>query len=137
MYGKRSLKITDKSGTYYLPFDSERYKNIVIKAKIDVGASTMYSEAVVVSSLGGLLEAGITTPTQYLERLPNGIIPDKSGLIEEIKAKEQQQQEATTSQNDMMNQFAQQYPQEYAKFTELPPEQQQEMMTQIMGGAAQ
>lgn len=137
MYGKRSLKITDKSGTYYLPFDSERYENLVIKAKIDVGASTMYSDAIVVSSLGGLLEAGIITPIMYLENIPNGIIPNKSRMIEELKAAQAQQQEAATSQNDMMNQFAQQYPQEYAMFTDLPPEQQQEMMAQIMGGAAQ
>ncbi len=137
MYGKRSLKITDKNGTCYMPFDAERYKNLVIKAKVDVGASTLYSDAVVISTLGGLLEAGIITPEQYLERIPNGIIPDKSGLIEDIKAAQVQQQEAAANQNDMMSQFAQQYPQEYAKFTELPPEQQQERMTQIMGGTAQ
>ncbi len=136
MYGKRSLKISDKNGTYYLPFDADRYKNIVIKAKVDVGASTMYSEAVVISTLGGLLESGIITPDQYLERLPNGIIPDKSGLIEAIKQKQTQQQQVTADQNGMMKQFAEQYPEEYAKFTELPPEQQQEMMNQIMGGAA-
>ncbi len=136
MYGKRSLKIKDKNGVNYLPFDAERYKNLVITAKVDVGASTMYSEAVVISTLGGLLESGIITPDQYLERLPNGIIPDKSGLIEELKTKQQQLSNAQSDQNNAMKKFAEQYPKEYAEFTQLPPEQQQEMMNQLMGGAA-
>ena len=44
-------------------------------------------------------------------------------------AKEQQ-----SANDQMMQQFAAQYPQEYAEFTKLPPEQQEQMMRQIMGG---
>ncbi len=84
-YGERKLKIRTPSGTSYIPFDAGRYSDLLINARVDVGASTVWSTAVVVSTLGELLTAGIITPIQYLERLPAGIIPDKTGLIEELR----------------------------------------------------
>lgn len=81
MYGERPLK-TEGS---YVPFDGNEYKKFVINAKVDVGASTMWGEAVVVTSLGNLLEKNIITPKEYLERLPKGMIPDVTGLIKSIE----------------------------------------------------
>ena len=134
MYGNRSLKITDRNGTYYVPFNAERYKNLVIKAKVDVGVSTVWSEAVVVSTLSGLLEAGIITAVQYLERLPKGIVPDVTGLINDITQTQQQQQDQNTQEHGIMQLLAEQHPDLYAKFTQLPPEQQKTMMNQFATG---
>jgi hypothetical protein len=130
LYGDRHLKVVDRNGTRYVPFYSKRYKNLVINAKVDVGASTLYSESVVISSLDALLTGGYINFSQYLERLPKGLIPDVTGLIEDQKV----QQQGVNDQNGMMKQFAEQYPQEYAQFVQMPPEQQQEMLQQIMGG---
>ena len=37
-YGKRSIKVEDDTGTWYLPFDGERYRDLLISTRIDVGA---------------------------------------------------------------------------------------------------
>jgi hypothetical protein len=136
-YGKRSLKVVNRDGVNYMPFDAERYKNLILTARVDVGASTMWSESVVISTLNNLLEAQIITPRQFLERIPQGFVPKLTELIEDIR----KQEEATTQVQDgkdrVLQQFAQQYPQEYAEYAKLSPEEQDKMLQQIIGGAAQ
>lgn len=88
MYGKRSLKIEDENGTWYMPFDGEKYRNLLISTKIDVGASTMWSEIQSVKTLDNLLASQIITPKQYLERLPKGSVPNLSGLVREMQEAE-------------------------------------------------
>lgn len=90
MYGKRSIKINDGGKTRYMVFDAERYKNLVITARIDVGASTLWSEAVSISNLGNLLSSQLISFIEYLERIPKGLIPDVNGLINSRKQQEQQ-----------------------------------------------
>lgn len=136
-YGNRSLKVETRNGTEYIPFNSERYKNLSLTARVDVGASTLWSESVVISTLDGLLSAQIITPEQYLERMPKGVIPRLTELIDDIRGQNTAAREAQTSEDAMMQQFAQQYPEQYAQFAKLPPEQQQKMLQQITGGAPQ
>ena len=69
-------------------FDAARYKDLVITAKIDVGASTLWSEAVSITNLGNLLTSQMISFTEYLERIPKGLIPNTTGLI---NARKQQQ----------------------------------------------
>ncbi len=141
-YGNRKLKVSDRNGTQYLTFNAERYKNLLFTARIDVGAATVYSEAVVVSSLEGLLNAQIITPLQYLERLPKNLIPDLTGLIEEIKAQQLPPTDdmggGELTDEEVLAVLKQQYPNEYDKFMKLPPEAQAQMLQSIkanMGGA--
>lgn len=94
LYGKRSLKIEDQNGVWYLPFDGEKYRRLLISARIDVGASSMWSEIESVKTLDNLLAQQIITPLQYLERLPKGTIPDAGGLIREMRQAAQAAQEA-------------------------------------------
>lgn len=135
-YGKRSLKVETRGGVEYVPFDSARYKNLSLTARVDVGASTLWSESVVISTLDALLSAQIITPEQYLERMPKGVIPRITELLDDMREQTAATQEAQTGQDKMLQQFAQQYPQEYAKFAQLPPEQQRAMLEQITGGQA-
>lgn len=72
MYGKRPLKIEDENGVWYMPFDGEKLRDLLIAVRIDVGASTMWSEIQSVKTLDNLFERQIITPLQYLERLPKG-----------------------------------------------------------------
>ena len=130
MYGDRSLKIVDRNGTRYVPFHADRYKNLVINAKVDVGASTVWSESVTISTLDALLTNQHINFLQYLERLPKGLIPDITGLIEDQK----QATQGANGQDLMMQQFAEQYPEQYAEFIKLPPEQQQAMLQQMTAG---
>ena len=133
-YGDRMLHIKTKNGDEYVPFSAERYKNLPFVAKVDVGASTLWSESVQISTLDGLLGAQLIDPVQYLSRLPQGIIPKLSELIEEIKQKTEAANQQQGGQNATLQQFAEQYPKEYAQFSQMSPEEQQLMLQQIMGG---
>ena len=62
--------------------DIKALKNALLSARVDVGAGTRYSQAVMLSSLDKLLEGGYITFEQYLKRLPEGIIKDREELIE-------------------------------------------------------
>ena len=84
-YGRRSLKIEDETGTWYLPFDGSRYRDTVICAQVDVGASSLWSEVESVQTLDNLFKKDVLTVEQYLSRLPKGIIPNLSGLIRELQ----------------------------------------------------
>ena len=96
LYGRRSLKITDRQGTWYLPFDGERYRELVLSVRVDVGASTLWSESQSIKTLDNLLAAQILTPEQYLERMPEGIIPDRNDLLKDMRsAREAAEQQAT------------------------------------------
>ncbi len=85
MYGRRNLKITDRQGVWYLPFDSKNYADSMLTVKVDVGASTLWSEAQSISILDSLFDRKVIDVTQYLERLPKGIVPDVSGLMEDMR----------------------------------------------------
>lgn len=125
MYGERPLKVEDKDGIRYIPFSADRYKKLIINARVDVGASTLWGESVVIATLGNLLQAKIITPLQYLERIPNGIIPDKTGLIDNIK---QNEQAKAKEREAFMVQFAKTHPQEYEAFKQMSPEEQEQML---------
>ena len=84
-YGNRALKVEDELGVWYMPFDGDRYKDMLISCKIDVGASTMWSEAAAIRTLDGLLEAGIINAKEYLERLPRGMVKDATPIIDRLE----------------------------------------------------
>ena len=86
-YGDRSLKIEDESGTWYLPFEAARYRDLMITAKIDVGASSLWSELQSVRTLDNLFNRGVIDVIQYLSRLPKGTIPNLNGLLREVQSR--------------------------------------------------
>jgi hypothetical protein len=135
-YGNRSLKIETREGVQYMPFDAERYRHLVLTARVDVGASTLYSEAATISTLDSLYGAQLIDAVQYLERLPKGIIPKLTELIDDIRKKMESAQQVQGDKDAIMKQFAEQYPQEYQAFAQQSPEEQELMLQQIMGGAA-
>lgn len=84
-YGKRALRIEDDNGAWYFPFDGDRYRDLIISTRIDVGASTLWSESQSVQTLDNLFDKGVIDVMQYLNRLPKGTIPNVTGLIREMK----------------------------------------------------
>lgn len=85
LYGDRKLRVEDKDGVFYIPFRSKRYANLILTARIDVGASPIWSLPSTIAMLDSLLRARLINKVQYLERMPDGIIPDKTGLLREAK----------------------------------------------------
>jgi hypothetical protein len=80
-YGKRKIKISDISGIWYLPFDSEKYKNLLINTKVEVANDEVYTEKERVSTLLSLFDKGVINRNELLSRLPDGVISDKWALI--------------------------------------------------------
>ena len=136
MYGWRSLKIEDENGVWYMPFDGEKYRDLLISVKVDVGASALWSEIQSVNTLDNLLASQIITPKQYLERLPKGSVPNLSGLIREMQEAQRAQEEAAMQAPEQQGVDAQSIidglPPEYRQaFDSVPPEQQAAMLQEI------
>ncbi len=134
LYGHRMLRTVSKEGTNYIPFDGNRYKNLVITARIDVGASTLWSEAVVISTLDNLLERQMISFEQYLDRLPSGIIPDVTGLKEDMQLQAQQMQmQEAVSDEAILQDFAQQQPELFKQYQRMPASEQMALLAKIKG----
>ena len=136
LYGDRQLRLEDRSGTQYMPFKAERYRSLLITARVDVGAATMYSEAVVVETLNNLLSAGLITFDQFLERIPSGLIPDVTGLREDIKAAQQVSADSgEITDEELLATLQQQYPEQYNALMNMPEQQRAATLAQIRGQA--
>lgn len=104
-YGKRKVdtEVPDKVAEAYqyvgaevpdtIPatFDFSELKDHPMTLKLDVGASSYYSEMASINTLDNLfIQAKAIDIIQYLERIPDGYIPDRRGLIQDLKAQRQQ-----------------------------------------------
>lgn len=85
MYGKRALKVEDETGTWYMPFDGDRYKDLLISTRIDVGASSLWSEVQSIRTLDNLFDRQVIDVIQYLTRLPKGTVPNVNGIIRDMQ----------------------------------------------------
>lgn len=95
-YGKRLVKAPapDLSGLPVDPaavqpesieFDFAELKKYPMSLKLDVGASSYWSEIASMQSLDNLLMNGQISLEDYLERVPSGYIPKKQELIEKTR----------------------------------------------------
>lgn len=99
-YGTRMVEISmklDKPGEQPLgmelppqiflqPFDFKVLADFPVAVKLDVGASSYWSEMANMQTLDNLLMNGHITLKQYLERLPSGYISKKQELMQEVQA---------------------------------------------------
>lgn len=105
-YGKRLVdtETSEKMGSVFefagmdMPdtiteyFDFSTLKDHPMTLKLDVGASSYYSEIASINTLDNLfIQAKAIDIIQYLERIPDGYIPDRRGLIQDIKNAQSQQ----------------------------------------------
>ncbi len=93
-YGERSLRVETDGRVTYVPFDGDRYKNMMLSARIEVGPSTLWATSTVIATLDNLLKMKEITIIQFLERIPEGIIPKKQKLINQIKAAQEAAEQA-------------------------------------------
>ncbi|MBQ5837031.1 MAG: hypothetical protein IIW39_00020 [Clostridia bacterium] len=81
-------------------FDLSDCKDAMFSCKVDVGASSYWSEISALNTLDRLLELNRISTVQYLERIPQGLIPDKERLIDEIRAASSAQKGQETIEKD-------------------------------------
>lgn len=68
-----------------MQFDFSQLKDMPMHIKLDIGASSYYSEIASIQTLDNLLKMGKIDTIQYLERIPDGYIPGRRELINELK----------------------------------------------------
>ena len=137
-YGKRSIKMVEGANVWYLDFDGERYKDLLVSTKIDVGGSTLYSEAQTIRTLDNLFDKEVIGVLEYLKRLPKGTVPDVTSLIKEMQKANEQAKAMQGQQMSIKGEaIARLSPEERTLFEQLPPEKQQAMLQKAMGGAMQ
>ena len=71
-------------------FDFSQIKEHPVIIKVDVGASTYYSEIASIQTLENLLMQQQITVVQFLERLPDDYVPQRMALISELKNQQAQ-----------------------------------------------
>lgn len=72
------------------PFDFRVFKDLWLRLRVDVGASSCFSEIAMTQTLDNLRANGTLDVIQYLERLPDKLIPKKAELVDELKKAAQQ-----------------------------------------------
>lgn len=81
----------------YEAVDFSRLEEMQFKINVDVGAGSYWSELTSINTLDNLFSKGIITDVEtYLESMPSGVIPNKDGILQEVRrqkaAQEQQAQ---------------------------------------------
>lgn len=126
----REIKVKDDDGEdTFVEFDGSKFSEADLNLKVDVGPSSMFSEALMMSSLDKFLDNKFITFDQYLKYSPNNVVPFKERLMREIE----NQQEELPEQADPLAGLT---PEQRAQFDSLPPDQQQAILQQAqqMGG---
>jgi len=125
-YGARSLKMETEDGVWYMPFDGNRYRDLLINVRVDVGASTLWGEAQTITTLDNLFAKGVITPVQYISRLPHGVIPQQHSLLRDLKTHADSEEALT---QDIVASLPEEYQQQLAA---MPPEEAQNLISRAI-----
>ena len=68
-------------------YDFSKFKNLWFNTRVNAGATTYYSEIAMVQTLDNLRRDGTLEVIDYLERLPDKLIPRKAELVESLRRK--------------------------------------------------
>ena len=82
-YGKRQIKLKDENGYKYINFDADKYKSLIINAKISLLKTSDYSEKEQLETLLTLFDKGIITKSELLSRIPKGLVPSIDDISRE------------------------------------------------------
>ncbi len=78
-----------EDGIAVTQFDFGILRQAMLLAKVEVGAATRFGQSALVSMLDRLLDGGHITFAEYLNRLPDGVFPDRRGLLADIGKREE------------------------------------------------
>jgi len=101
-YGYRPIVMDVQGQKQYVPFDFSGFSRLGLNVSIDVGSGSYWSEIASQTTLDNLLTAERIDFMQFLERTPEGYIPNKEGLIQELKDKQEEQEQMAMMQQQMM-----------------------------------
>lgn len=84
------LGMSIQDANFNTPFDFSILNEIPMSLKLDVGASSYWSEITTVQTLDNLLMQGKIELVDYLERIPEGYVSKKQELIDKLKGMQAQ-----------------------------------------------
>ena len=89
-YGKRYVEIATPFGgeKSIIEFDFSTLKSVPCSVKLDVGASSYWSEIAEMQTLDNLLMQNKISTVEYIKRLPAGQITDKDALIAALEGQQ-------------------------------------------------
>lgn len=128
-YGDRLIKVQEADNVWYLPFSGKRYRELLISARVDVGASTLWSESESIRTLDNLFNREVIDAVQYLKRLPKGTVPDVNGLIREMESANAAVADAYTTDEVVEGLDAH----SRAVYDALPEEQRAALIREVLG----
>lgn len=82
-------------------FDFKELKSHPVSIKLDVGASTYYSQIAAIQTMDNLLRNGQIDIVDYLERIPDDYVPARRALLEKKKQEIKQMQMAQQAMQGM------------------------------------
>ena len=133
-YGLRPIVRKTDGGRQVVWFDFSQLKNIYLNVRVDVGTTNVWSDQARKQALDNLFLAGHIDIIQYLERLDDQDIPDRKGLINEIKQRISEQEfKRGEMENFILNQPIERRV-ELEELQKRNPEQFEQTVKQLMGG---
>lgn len=93
-YGIRDVAVDLKSVNMpnaVTQYDFSQLKDLALSLDISIGEGNYYDEIAQVQTLDNLLQMGQITLVQYLERVPDSIIPKRMELLKEVQTAAQMQ----------------------------------------------
>lgn len=72
-------------------YDFSELKHLYFSSKIDVGEGNVYSQAAMLQTLDKMRDKGIIDLVDYLERVPDTVVPRRQELIQKLKTTAAQQ----------------------------------------------
>ena len=81
------LQVTRVTRRTEVLYDFSQFKKLWFNVRVNAGATTYYSEIAMVQTLDNLRRDGTLEVIDYLERIPDKLIPRKAELVRELKRK--------------------------------------------------
>jgi hypothetical protein len=124
----RTLTYQDQGENKIFEFNGTQYGNLQWRVKVDVGASTIWSEIQSLQTVDNWLANGYMSKTQALERYPNGIIPMKEKLMQEWASEETDRQVMFK----LLADYAETHPDIQAQLSQMKPEEMEQRLKEYI-----
>jgi hypothetical protein len=137
----RNVTVEDDNGNKIpMSFNGSQYAEIPMRLKLDIGASSSFSESLMMQSLDKFLDNQYITFLDYLEYVPQNVVPFKDRLKKVIEQRQAEQQAMQAQQQQMQAQQPQQPLDPQAILSQLTPDelevvkQKPEILQQVLQG---
>lgn len=128
-YGTRKIDAEIMGKHQVIEYNFDDLQKMKFRIKVEVGASSYWSELASIETLDRLLQQQAISFKQYLERIPVGLIAQKQSLLEDIKGQDIKQQFIYEQMARFVEGLS---PEQQQQIQQLPPDEQEKQVMQMM-----